>query len=251
MKARIISLENQIERRKKMESLMSSANLDWSFFSAISGKDINFSHPNYDRRKRLKFPGHDLTPNEIACFLSHRSLWIECASQEENYLILEDDAYGLRDYALADEMKSFLNLIEVSVENGYVVRLGNGGYRKVFKKIKNINEEFKLVRYKKDPLCALAYVISPKTARKLIEKSEKFYLPVDDFMWNTNESGCVVLDVDPYFLYAPLEDNPSTIGCRKKPKQGLIKKLFREANRFLYQTKLLSCEYFIYFFKKI
>lgn len=238
MEIRVISLSNQHQRREKMAAMLKEQALPWKFFDAIPGNSIDKYRFLYDRKKRMRYPGHELTDNEIACFISHRSVWLECVESNTNFLIFEDDAYGITNgFGICDLQNLLLN-IEYFLSDDILVRLGHGAYRKEFKKIKKINDNFSLVRYKKDPLCALAYVLTPNCAKKLIENSRSFYLPVDDFMWNGNESQCRVLDIDPVFFYTPIEGNPSTIGGRVKPKQKIIKKLKREFWRIFYRSKL-------------
>lgn len=242
MEIRVISLLNQMQRREKMASMLNEQALPWKFFDAVSGKEIDKYLSHYDRDKRMRFPGHDLTPNEIACFISHRSVWEECASGSKNLLILEDDAYGIRKDHLVKELPRLLESIEKDINDERIIRLGNGAYRTDYSKIKHLWKEFSLVRFRQDPLCALAYVLTPACASKLVQKSEKFYLPVDDFMWNGNESGCIVLDIDPVFFFTPMEGNPSTIGGRVKPKQNFLQKIKREFWRALYRRKLSKYE---------
>lgn len=245
-KVEIISLLNQNERRDRMMNIFNESGFEWNFFDAIPGATVDAYLKHYDRDARMKFPGHDMTRNEIACFISHREVWKKCVEQNVNFLILEDDASVLRDGYSALDISRVMQEILVKAGDGFVVRLGNGGCKKVYKTFCNLIEDFKMVRYERDPLCALAYVISPETAKKLLERSKTFYLPVDDFMWNGIESGVTVLDVVPVFFAVPEDDNPSTIGDRVKPKQGIIQKIKREFWRSLYRLNLRSFEKKVY-----
>lgn len=239
---RVISLANQAQRRNHMASLLSQSDLQWGFFDAIPGKEIAPYLKHYDRKKRLDFPGHDMTPNEIACFLSHREIWKQCVQKEKNFVILEDDAYVLNaDYKIAD-VKKIISSITENQANDVLVRLGHGAYRNDYQHVAQLYKELQLVRYERDPLCALAYVISPRVAEKLLKHSETFYLPVDDFMWNGAESHVRVFDIAPALFFAAVEDNPSTIGDRKKKKVGFIKKVKREIFRAFYNFKLRKFE---------
>lgn len=235
---RIISLLDQKERRSRIQALLRDSGYEWDFFDAISGKEVDPSLKNYDRSKRMKFPGHDLTPNEIACFLSHREVWKQCVEKNKNFVVLEDDASIIRPGFGIEYLQKLLNAIIPHMEENNVVRLGHGDYRKEYQVIRNLDADFSLVRYQRDPLCALAYVITPQVAEKLMLNSEKFFLPVDDFMWNGNESQCMVLDIEPVYFSTPVENNPSTIGLRTKRRQNILEKIKREFYRALYQRNL-------------
>lgn len=239
---RIISLKNQVKRRRQMSLLFSDSDCNWDFFDAIPGKEIAPFLNHYDRLKRLRFPGHDLTPNEIACFISHREVWKQCVDAGNDFLILEDDAYVLHKNFHVEQTLILASEIRRKVGDKFLVRLGNGGYRKDFLEVSPLSNQLSIVRYKKDPLCALAYMVSPSMATELIKNSERFFLPVDDYMWNLGESGALVLDIEPACFYAAVEDNPSTIGDRKKSKMNLFGKIKREINRAIYMRNLRRIE---------
>lgn len=235
---RVISLLDQKERRSRIQALLLDSGYEWRFFDAISGKGIDPYIKHYDRSKRMKFPGHDLTPNEIACFLSHREVWKQCIEKNKNFVVLEDDAIIIRPGFGIEYLQTLLNEIIPNMAESNVVRLGHGAYRKGYQVIRNLGADFSLVRYQRDPLCALAYVITPQVAKILMRKSEKFFLPVDDFMWNGNESECMVLDIEPVYFSTPVQNNPSTIGLRAKRKQNIFEKVKREFYRAIYQRNL-------------
>lgn len=239
---RIISLLNQNERRQKMSSLFDNSDHQWRFFDAISGINIDPYLEHYDRPRRMKFPGHDLTKNEIACFISHREVWKECIESGTKFVVLEDDASVVRDGFDISYLKILIDAISPHLERDVVVRLGHGAYKNDYFRIGELCGDFSLVRYQRDPLCALAYVITPEVAQRLVSHSQKFFLPVDDYMWNGNESGCRVFDISPVYFSTPLENNPSTIGSRKKNKQSLLFKIKREIYRAIYLNGLRKNE---------
>lgn len=243
---RIISLKNQEVRRNSMRNIFSLSNYSWGFFDAISGENVDPYLIHYERGKRMKYPGHDMTRNEIACFISHREVWKQCVKSKKDFLVLEDDAYIIRNGFDVSFLGKLIDAIRNSIGEGALVRLGHGAQQKNYKRMDCLINDFQLVRYRRDPLCALAYFISPAVAEKLLNASEKFYLPVDDFMWNYNESHITVFDLEPVFFSAAVEGNPSTIGDRKKMKIKFLAKIKREFNRFLYVRKLRKIEWKIF-----
>jgi glycosyl transferase, family 25 len=243
----VISLKNQTQRREKIEAILEGQGLKWSFFDAIAGGDISIYLGMYDREKRLRNLGYDLRINEIACFISHRTLWEACVRQGVPFLILEDDIkinQGVGDFAQAAQI---VHLIIEKIKPEYLfVRLGNLFDRK-FQVLQKISDDFDIVRYQRDPSTAMGYIISPQVAEILLAQSEKFFCAVDNYMWRGWEHGCCLLDVSPALFFTSDADTPSSIGDRSKPAIGLLKKIKREyfraldgAQRSRYEKKIIK-----------
>ena len=103
----------------------------------------------------------------VCAFLSHYSLWKKCSEQRDNFLILEHDAY-------------FENTIATSViyHNEEIVSIGAPSYGKF--NTPNILGIGPLVSKRYFP-GAHAYIISPKGAKKAIEKAKTDAGPTDVF----------------------------------------------------------------------
>lgn len=172
----VISLKNQTHRRKKIEAILEGQCLKWSFFDAIAGEDISNYLGMYNREKRLRNLGYDLRINEIACFISHRTLWEECARKGIPFLILEDDIkikYYVGDFAQAAQI---VHLIIEKIKAEYLfVRLGNLFDRK-FQILQKISDDFNIVRYQRDPSTAMGYIISPKLRRFWQRRAKSFFV---------------------------------------------------------------------------
>ncbi|MEG2280919.1 MAG: glycosyltransferase family 25 protein [Comamonas sp.] len=237
---RVISLENQLERRARMNHLLDGV-FSWEFFDAIAGKDISLETSFYDQARRLKIFGYDLRINEIACFLSHRALWEESIRLNKNILIMEDDiSFSFKDDG--EYTIKTLNYLVKKLDYSLFVRLGNSQLRKDNLLIGPIDSNYHLCRFYRDPLGAFAYLISPEIAKQLIKYSKKIFTPVDDYMWRGWEHGCLLLDVAPNFIFTQEENNPSTIGDRKKPKISLQGKISREWFRFFDNKEKMKYE---------
>ena len=237
---RVISLKNQLDRREKINNLFDNKNIRWSFSDAISGKDIQPFLRMYDRKKRLQTPGYDLRDNEIACFLSHREIWKECAQKNKNFLILEDDI-KINSNTSLDLIDSTNKIIEKVKKNHLFVRLGNL-FKRDFFELGEISTGLHLVRYKRDPSTTMGYILSPNIASKLVLHSENFFTAVDDFLWRGWEHQCCLLDVYPNILFTSDIETPSAIGDRSKPKLTIIKKIKREYFRALDTKKRSNYE---------
>jgi hypothetical protein len=74
-----ISLKRRTDRREKISSHLNSLGIDFEFFDAIDGKEIQNVNPN-------------LNHGEIGCILSHLEIYKKSISDGiGDYLIIEDD----------------------------------------------------------------------------------------------------------------------------------------------------------------
>lgn len=232
----VISLASADARRKQISQNLTREGIEWNFFDAIRGDSLGDGWKLFDVKRCLKFPGYPLKPNEIACFLSHREIWKKCIASNKAVLILEDDAI------VAEMFKGKLKktIEKIDVKKIDILRLGNGGYKDEKKKIHEYGETAAF-RYREDPLCALAYVLTPKAAEKLLQSSEGFYLAVDNFIWRTDLHFALVLDLYPQ-LFCAFDGKQSTIGDRRKPSHSIFKKISIEFYRALDRRKQKKIE---------
>lgn len=246
-KINVVSLRSQPERRAKMQALLDGVQREWSFVDAIAGKDIApFAHL-YDQKRRLQVLGYDMKPNEIACVLSHRQVWENCVRDGVPYLVLEDDVQVAPGFADFNAVVPVADAICEAMGGRLFARLGNSQARGQKVSVHAVGHGVKVFRYEKDPLSSFAYLLSPQIAAELLRGSEHFFMPVDNFMWRGWEHGCCMYDVYPHAITTSEEDNPSSIGDRRKPRLGLMQKIRREYHRFfdnkdkvLYEQSMLK-----------
>lgn len=231
-KINVISLVDQVDRRSKIQKLLHSNTIEWSFVDAISGKNIAAWLHLYDQPRRLKALGYDMRNNEIACFLSHRMAWQNCVRDAMPYLVLEDDVKLAAPLHDIDHVVPVIHEICEYLGDELFIRLGNSHYSSKHVPLHRLGNGLDIVRFENDPLSAFAYLISPAVAQKLLKHSEKFFTPVDDFMWRGWEHGCRLLDMSDDIIFTSDEGNPSNIGDRSKPKIGILQKISREYYRF-------------------
>jgi len=77
----VISLERSIDRRAKVEMEMAKISMPWTFLSAVDGSTLKEPPVEYRSRKVRILLGHDLTSNEIGCYLSHKKAWMSCVEK--------------------------------------------------------------------------------------------------------------------------------------------------------------------------
>ncbi|NHB58728.1 glycosyltransferase family 25 protein [Acinetobacter sp. 194] len=90
MRSIVISLQSALDRRAHIEYQFGSQNIIFDFFDALT--------PNFAELKAkemgLMFKSGFLTQGEIACFMSHVSLWQKMIDENIQHLaIFEDDVY--------------------------------------------------------------------------------------------------------------------------------------------------------------
>lgn len=140
--------------------------IDIEVFSAITPKDnVHQLASQFGINTRAFDERFSRRDNAIACFLSHYSLWKRCVELNEPIFILEHDAV-------------IVNKIDMNIEFKGVLSLGKPSYGKFTTPRNGIGP---LVS--KDYLPgAHAYMIKPKAAEDLINRSKLKAIPTDVFI---------------------------------------------------------------------
>nr|ELR5040319.1 glycosyltransferase family 25 protein [Providencia stuartii]ELR5082600.1 glycosyltransferase family 25 protein [Providencia stuartii] len=182
----IISLKKDIERRNVITHSLSAQNLSWIMVDAVEGgqlKDDDLNLLNYKYGK----PSH---ANEIACSLSHQSIYKKIVDSDVDWaIILEDDAI------IDTPLSGFINELENGktslLKKDHIYLLGgqeglNSRKRlslSFFNKIQIANVVFRKVTYKPSKLYrTCCYLIHRDECKKLIELFDETYYVADS--WN-------------------------------------------------------------------
>lgn len=217
---RCISLPEADSRRNHISQELGGVPCSWEFFDAIKIRQGLPTVTEYDQRRRFQLYGYDMTPGEIGCFLSHRSVWSECVRSGMPFVIFEDDIK-----LQVDATELILIIASILEEPSFqLVRLA-GIFSKPVVPVGNKSGR-SIVRYLRDPSGAAAYIVRPEAAQKLLSHSDQFSIAVDDFMALEFAHGIAFLGIMPYPVDVGQFD--STIGDRKKPPLSAMKKLKRE-----------------------
>ncbi|MEH0369200.1 glycosyltransferase family 25 protein [Vibrio mimicus] len=223
MKIYVISLKNSLDRRASIEEQMANYGLDFEFFDAIDGR-INPPHPifsNYDYAKRLWFTSGKMpSKGELGCYASHYLMWQKCAELGESIIILEDDAKVLPCFS------DYLNAIRVKTQEYGFLRLEQA-YERSRLFLKEKTDNFEIYFLTNNFGGARAYALSPESAKKLIENSQCWSMPVDNYI------GSLYLHNMPSFIFHPsIVENPdyfeTTFQNEKQPSAPLYRKPTRE-----------------------
>ncbi len=179
MKKLIISLENAHDRRQHIEQQFGSNHISYEFFDAVNATQIDAI------AKKLNIPitNTRLGKNEIACFLSHASIWQLAVEHNCPYVcIFEDDVY------LGENAEFYLNnILKWMPDDADILKLE--AYSKVIK----VDEYFKdtkigdrkIVRLAAKHTGCAGYVISQETAKNLltIVRNYEKLIPVDHIVF--------------------------------------------------------------------
>ncbi|GJL85990.1 MAG: glycosyl transferase [Micavibrio sp.] len=207
----VINMPRSTERRKSAEERLKAARLDYHFIEGVDGKALDFDHPHYDRNKRLRYFGRDLLEAEIGCLLSHRKIYQKMIEENiEQALIFEDDVI-LKEKNFTELLDSIMN----SKTSWDIIRFIVP--KRSHKIVTQITPEYSLGRVYGTQGGAFGYMITLKAAKKMVEHTERFWLPIDTIHGRTWETG---LDVK-YLLPCPIttdEEIPSTIGDKRFDK---------------------------------
>jgi GR25 family glycosyltransferase involved in LPS biosynthesis len=95
-------LGNEVSERFASRCAESCENTDmpYSFWDAYDGTNGEIKTPAHHNviMDLIRITDHYLTRGEVACALSHISLWAKCAAQDKPLVILEHDAIMLQPY---------------------------------------------------------------------------------------------------------------------------------------------------------
>ena len=220
----VISLPESAARRASVARQLDPTGLSWSFFDAIKPSALPAPPAEYDAVRRLRFTGYPMSEGEIGCFLSHRAVWCEVVSRQRPCLVLEDDFT----IAEGEDLAGLLTLIAPHLAAFGFIRL-HGIFPVRSKPVRQVNSHA-IVKTRRDPAGTLAYLVAPAAAKRLLDASASFFVPVDDFLawgWRHRQG---IFSVHPY----PIRDAavlPGAIRDRAKPRLSRAAKLRREIYR--------------------
>lgn len=183
IKAVILSLPKDVERRRSCELELDRFNLAREFSDAISGDQLEELHllQSYDagvNRRKFKRP---LSRNEVACTLGHRQIWQKIANSEDHMcLVLEDDA------TFVQNPTSFLDAISQCPEcfEEVMVKL-DGPPGKNAQIVRSVADQ-SLVLSDRLPPRTTGYIIGRRAAARLIALDAPIARPIDidlKFYW--------------------------------------------------------------------
>lgn len=88
------------EKAKRCADSCDSVGQSWEYWDAYNGLAESIINPKHHGQfvDLLKVTDHYMTRGEVACALSHISLWVKCVQQDKPLVVLEHDAVMVRPY---------------------------------------------------------------------------------------------------------------------------------------------------------
>lgn len=227
MKICVISLKRSPERRENIKKQLDALGLEFEFFDAVDGR-AEPPHPlfaKYDYFKRLWLTnGRMPSKGEMGCYASHYLIWQKCVASGESILVIEDDSY------VKPVIVDLFSHIEGKVEQYGFLRL-EPETTKCNLFMKEESDTYSISFMDNNFGGTRSYAISPQAAQKLLNGSERWCMPVDNYI------GSLYLhDMPSYQMYPTiiptLEEHPeefgTTIQLGEESKPPLYRKLTRE-----------------------
>ena len=175
MKAYVINLLRAKERRKRMESLLKNAqlNFDFEFVDAIDGRELQLPDKRYNELLYKMAHGKRTNMGELGCYFSHiRALKTFLHDKHAYGIILEDDL------EIDNNLLSAIFNALTYKENFDILRL-SGLHKGTPVKVIEINEYSNLSINLTRQTGAGAYLVSRYAAKKLTENLLPMFLPYD------------------------------------------------------------------------
>lgn len=190
---------------------------------------------NQDWVKWIKVHDHEISTAEIACTLSHISLWAHCVTINRPILILEHDAIMLKKYVRIPHINCIDYLGHQMMLNEYMRHIDSNKIDDVMERLKTENfsnyRNYSLLNATNENYYFMlghhAYVIDPFSAKKLLLKAMKDGITHCNDVMTTPENFAMVSSG----LYATVLDDSlstSTISPNIKTLQTIREKKYAE-----------------------
>lgn len=181
----LINLDRQPGRLRFMQAQLAGLGLEAVRFPAVNGRDPA------EQARSAAASYAQLTPGEIGCFESHRRLWQKMV--DENIpaaYALEDDMVVSGDFAqitFSPEALAGIDLVKVDYSPG---RPAFYGTRRI-----EAGPGRAIVRQLGTEVSTGCYFVTLRGARKLLDLTRGYMLPVDTMMFNYQSTAFGKLDV--------------------------------------------------------
>jgi glycosyl transferase family 25 len=256
MKNYVISLKSASARREHISNEFGQKNVSFDFFDAITPSEIQTTA----KELGLNISNTELTQGEIACLLSHVSLWKKAMNEQLDYIaIFEDDIF------LGQDSEYFLTTSSWIPKNIEIIKL-EAFAKSALMSFKSINLEHnkKIRKLTGEHLATAGYVLSLSAVNFYMEKfrNEQKLVAIDHIMFDRTiiEKTAEVYQLLPALCIQSdrVFDQPAAVitsvleterrkrfnekyDVEKRIKKSLFFKIKREYFRFLLNVKLLFC----------
>lgn len=231
----IVSLEQDIEKRKVISKTLENLNLGFSFINAVYGKNLSEGTVNLIRDKsagKLLTRQFPLTPGEIGCTLSHLKVYQNILDNNLDWAcVLEDDVI------LDKRFKTFISDFKATGLNPgslYILGRQNGlAEGQIIKSLKNIKiiggQKFtKTIKSEAAIYGTFSYLMSAPLAEKIINDSQIHFILADDW------SHLVKQDIIKKIYLSDFVNHPLdlSVSCLQKERGLALANLNKEKTPF-------------------
>ena len=241
----IISLPRAQERRVTMAAQMNALGLPYTFVDGVDGQALDLpNHPAYARAKRLLLCGTELTPGELGCLLSHRTVYERIGELGlPAAVVLEDDA--ILDALFPTVVQA---LCQSTVPWDMVRFLARDKTARQSRQIVPLCGPYTLNRPYGTPGGAYGYVLTAAAAARLVPFLQRNWLPVDLVQGQVWQNGLDVLSVVP----SPVRydrDVPSCIGKARLEEKCRVtgwRRVLHLFARAAWKTQMAFCKNYVW-----
>ena len=169
----VINLERATDRKQDIQKLLDSLNIPFEFIKATDGKFFTENEfALYSKKETRKLLGYELTPNELACAISHLRIYEKMIQENiEQALILEDDANF--DHTLV----SVLENLDAFPSDWGIINFSSATY--TYPTQHEVIPGHVVSEFKKPVKFCVGYLLSLDAAKKLIELAYPVRCPAD------------------------------------------------------------------------
>ncbi|WP_163122618.1 glycosyltransferase family 25 protein [Acinetobacter portensis] len=177
MQIQVISLATAIERRKHIQNEFEKQKISFDFFDALTP---NLALPLAEKMA-LNLHCDRIAKGELACFMSHVSLWKKMVDENIPYLaIFEDDIF------LGENSSEFLSSSDWIEKDWHIVKTEAFAHKIVadqLKKIKSTSRE--IASLKSRNLGTAGYILSLEGAKSYLKYvGSNEIIPLDEMMFD-------------------------------------------------------------------
>lgn len=186
----VINLASAVERRERMERLLSQEGIAYTIFKATDGSALGEADHEFWQNSRVR---KRLNSGEVGCFLSHLALWEHIIAEGlPGAIVLEDDLCLSAEFAQAVQSLNSADLIN---QLG-LLRLERDRQTVILAKAKlTLDDQFCARRLRRsNPLRAGAYAISRQVAQALCDARARLREPVDAELFDSRRSAIAALE---------------------------------------------------------
>ena len=238
LKSWVINVKKNKIKRDFFSKQAKNINLNFKYFNAVTPDKLYLYEFVSNKNIQRNFFARPLLDTEIACAVSHRTLWKQLLDDDEAdyYCIFEDDTFINKDLIEIINSKSLKNIDFIKF---------SGIKTPPHRTFATYNDKYKIVKFAYGPLDAAAYRISKDGANRLLSYTHNLNYPIDVMMDRTYEHGVPIYAILPFpckteWHFDPKDPLYTDIGPREfkyEYHRGFLSKFSTRFNRLLTSFK--------------